>query len=75
MNNEKQNYYFTFGIDHERKGKSLKDYYVKIYGTSKEARLKMQAIHGNKWSSMYIDSEFLPLIKKWDLKEYKRGDL
>lgn len=65
-----ENWYFTFGVG---QGK-LANKYVKIYKTFNEARREMMDMFGNRWAFQYDEEEFLPQIKRFELKELKLDD-
>lgn len=58
----KEVYYFTFGQDHvhPRGGYPMKDYWVEAEGDWTEARTKMFAKYGDKWSMQYAAEDFEP---------------
>ena len=64
MEEQPQNWYFTFGFSHAYpKG------YVKINGTFSETRQKMFSKFEDKWSMQYTENKFIPQIERFDLKE------
>lgn len=51
-------WYFTFGHGHtDTDGAPLRDRYVKIPGTAREARLRMIEVFGTAWSHQYSTAE------------------
>lgn len=64
---ERQNWYFTFGSNHE-----LGLYkYVKSFGTFDEARRHIYDIFENKWAFQYSEKEFEGVAEKYHMTEHK----
>lgn len=65
MTGRQQYWYFTF----MQKQSLLKDRYVKIYGTMKEARKIMFENFGDNWANCYTCQNFESQIQKFGLRE------
>lgn len=62
---KEQFWYFTFGQGHAHP-----DGYVKIWGTSGDARAQMNARFGNKWSMQYGSAKHAG-VEQFDLYEVR----
>jgi len=54
---KERDWFFTFGSGHELDGESLGRAFVRIHGTAREARRRMVARFGQKWSHQYASEE------------------
>ena len=64
MNEKKQNWYFTFGGNHEHP-----DGYVKLYGTFSKTREIMVSHFDKKWSMQYDERQFKNQVENYGLYE------
>ncbi len=57
---KKEYWYFTFGVGH---GNRM--FFVRIKGTSGEARERMIELFGTMWAFQYCEKEFEGQIEEW----------
>jgi hypothetical protein len=67
---EPQDWYFTFGGDHQENGVNLGRKYIKFHGTYGEARLQMFERFDRQWSHQYESAERAG-VHQFGLTEHK----